>query len=232
LLSSKVQAICVAYDGMEKFFPASKILPTGNPIRQDITTYTGSKAEALGTFSLSEGPVTLLVVGGSLGARTINKSIHAGLETLIQNNVQVIWQTGKGYAETAADAVKPFSGKGITTLPFISRMDLAYAAADIVISRSGAIAISELCAVAKPAILVPSPNVTEDHQTKNTLALTTRNAAIMVSDTEAPIKLINAVIDLASNPLRQEELKNNISILAHPAAADSIADAAIGLVKK
>jgi UDP-N-acetylglucosamine--N-acetylmuramyl-(pentapeptide) pyrophosphoryl-undecaprenol N-acetylglucosamine transferase len=230
ILASKVQAICVAYEGMEKFFPASKIHITGNPIRQDIITYSGGKAEALKAFSLQEGRVTLLVVGGSLGARTINRSIYAGLAKLAENHIQVIWQTGKSFASTASEAVKPFSGEGIITTPFISRMDQAYAAADIVISRSGAIAISELCATGKPAVLVPSPNVTEDHQTKNTLALTGKNAAIMVSDAEAPEKLVSILIELASNPGLQSELRKNILLMAHTHAAETIANEAIKLL--
>ena len=231
LLAKKVRIICVAYEGMEKYFPSAKIRLTGNPIRQDIVKYTGSKAEALKAFALTEGPVTLLVVGGSLGARTINQSIKTGLEAIEKNKIQLIWQTGKGYADLAAEAVKPFPGKGIVTTPFISRMDLAYAASDIVISRSGAIAISELCAVGKPSILVPSPNVTEDHQTKNTLALTSKNAAIMVSDAEAPGKLVKAAIELAGNPAKQSELKENIRRMAHPDAAKAIATEAIKLIR-
>jgi UDP-N-acetylglucosamine--N-acetylmuramyl-(pentapeptide) pyrophosphoryl-undecaprenol N-acetylglucosamine transferase len=231
LLSKKVQTICVAYEGMEKFFPASKLRLTGNPIRQDIVNYSRGKAEALKEFTLNDGPVTLLVVGGSLGARTINQSIHAGLEELAKNRIQLIWQTGKGYAAVAEEAIKPFSGKGMITTAFINRMDMAYAAADIVISRSGAIAISEICAVGKPAILVPSPNVTDDHQTKNTLALTHKNAAIMVSDAEAPAKLIRTVIELATDPARQSELKKNILQMAHPDAAEAIAEEAIKLIR-
>jgi UDP-N-acetylglucosamine--N-acetylmuramyl-(pentapeptide) pyrophosphoryl-undecaprenol N-acetylglucosamine transferase len=230
LLAGKVQAICVAYEGMEKYFPKAKIRLTGNPIRQDIVNYTGSKAEALGAFNLKEGPLTLLVVGGSLGARTVNQSIQSGLKELRDNRIQLIWQTGKAYANQAAEAVKLFSGNGMVTTAFISRMDEAYAASDIVISRSGAIAISELCAAGKPAILVPSPNVTEDHQTKNTLALTSKNAAILVRDAEAPGKLVKEVIALAGNLAKQKELKENILKMALPHAAESIANEAIKLI--
>lgn len=232
LLAKKVSTICVAYDGMEKFFPSGKIKLTGNPIRQDIASYTGSKSDALQPFSLKEGPLTLLVVGGSLGARTINQSICAGLGEIEKNHIQLIWQTGKSFASEAEMAVKPYSGKGIMTTPFISRMDLAYAAADIVISRSGAIAISELCAAGKPSILVPSPNVTDDHQTKNTLSLTSRNAAIMVRDSEAPSKLVSTLIELAGNTKRQAELKENILRLAHPDAAKAIAKEALAIIRK
>jgi len=232
LLAKKVQAICVAYEGMDKFFPSSKIHLTGNPIRQDIVNYSGGKTEALNAFSLKEGSVTLLVVGGSLGARTLNKSIHAGIEAFAANHIQLIWQTGKSFAPFAGEVVKPFEGKGIVTTSFIGRMDQAYAAADIVISRSGAIAISELSAVGKPVILVPSPNVTEDHQTKNTLALTSRNAAIMVSDADAPLKLVDAVIELAKNKSRQLELRKNILQMAHPNAAEDIAGEALKLIRR
>lgn len=231
MLAKRVNAICVAYEGMEKFFPKSKIRLTGNPIRQDISSNQISRDEAIKAFGLSPDRTVLLAVGGSLGARTINRSIHAGLTALAGDSIQLIWQTGKGYAAEAAEAVKPFAGKGIITLPFIARMDQAYAAADIVISRSGAIAISELCAAGKPSILVPSPNVTDDHQTKNTVALTSRDAAIMVRDAEAPASLIQTVIDLASDRKRQEELKENILRMSHPDAAAAIATEALKLLK-
>ncbi|MBK7174057.1 MAG: undecaprenyldiphospho-muramoylpentapeptide beta-N-acetylglucosaminyltransferase [Bacteroidales bacterium] len=231
MLASKVQLICVAYEGMEKFFPASKIRITGNPIRQDITRNNLTKSEALSYFGLQEGPITLLVVGGSLGARTINQSIHSGLNLLAEQNIQLIWQTGKSYAEIAATSVSPYKGKGLMTTAFISRMDMAYAAADIVISRSGAIAISELCAIGKPCILVPSPNVTEDHQTKNTLALTAKNAAIMVKDKDAGQTLVKEVIKLSADKVLQDSLRKNILGLAHPDAAETIAKHALSLLK-
>jgi UDP-N-acetylglucosamine--N-acetylmuramyl-(pentapeptide) pyrophosphoryl-undecaprenol N-acetylglucosamine transferase len=226
-----VKTICVAYEGMEKFFPLNKVKLTGNPIRQDIITYKDNKAEALKAFSLKEGSTTLLVIGGSLGARTINHCIQAGLDKLAENTIQLIWQTGLAFASKAADAVQPFAERGIISTAFIGRMDLAYAAADIVISRSGAIAISELCMAGKPCILVPSPNVTDDHQTKNTLALTAKKAAIMVTDAEAHEKLIPAVLELAGNTVLQAELKTNIRRMAHPNAAESIADEAIKLIR-
>jgi UDP-N-acetylglucosamine--N-acetylmuramyl-(pentapeptide) pyrophosphoryl-undecaprenol N-acetylglucosamine transferase len=231
LLANKASVICVAYEGMDRYFPAGRIRLTGNPIRQDLTNPGITRTSAMEFFSLLPDKKTLLVVGGSLGAKTINESIHAGLRQLADHGIQVIWQTGKLYAEVASQAVKEFAEQGIITLPFIQRMDLAYAAADIVISRSGAIAISELSIVGKPCILVPSPNVTEDHQTKNTLALTTKEAAIMVKDHEARQKLVTAVLDLANNIDKQEQLKENILKLAHPDAAKTIAEEAIKLVK-
>jgi len=230
MLAKRVNTICVAYEGMEKFFPSDKIRLTGNPIRQEIASVTAGKLESLAAFSLQPGNITLLVIGGSLGARTINQSIYSGLRLLADNHIQLIWQTGSAFAEKASEAVKPFEKEGLITTTFIGRMDLAYAAADIVISRAGAIAISELCAVGKPAILVPSPNVTEDHQTKNALALSGRYAAIMIPDSEADEKLVPAIIELANNPAMQAELMENISRMAHRDAADHIAKEALNLI--
>jgi UDP-N-acetylglucosamine--N-acetylmuramyl-(pentapeptide) pyrophosphoryl-undecaprenol N-acetylglucosamine transferase len=224
MLASKADRICVAYQFMEKFFPAAKIRLTGNPVRNDIEFNTLTRSEALQHFNLQEDKKTLLVVGGSLGARTINQSIHSGLEKLVNSNIQLIWQTGKNYAETAETAVSGYFGKGIITLPFIKEMDYAYAAADIVISRAGAIAISELCISKKPSILVPSPNVAEDHQTKNALALSTQGAAILISDSESPFKLIDTVISLSTNQEEQKKLSTKISSMAMPNSARLIAE--------
>jgi UDP-N-acetylglucosamine--N-acetylmuramyl-(pentapeptide) pyrophosphoryl-undecaprenol N-acetylglucosamine transferase len=224
MLASKADRICVAYQFMEKFFPAAKIRLTGNPVRNDIEFNTIKRSVALQHFNLQEDRTTLLVVGGSLGAKTINQSLHSGLDKLTKSNIQVIWQTGKSYAETAANAVSKYAGKGIITSPFIKEMDYAYAAADIVISRAGAIAISELCISGKPSILVPSPNVAEDHQTKNALALSTREAAVLVTDADASEKLIDTVIQLASNPSEQKKLNINISSMAMRNSARIIAE--------
>ena len=232
MLAGKADRICVAYEGMEKFFPAGKIRLTGNPIRHELAHSTAGKAEALDAFSLKPGKSTLLVIGGSLGAKTINKSIQQGLQLLAAHNIQLIWQTGNGFAAEASDSVKPYTDLGFTTTAFISRMDLAYAAADMVVSRAGAIAISELCAVGKPVILVPSPNVTEDHQTKNSLALTGKSAAIMITDADAREKLVPAIVELAGNPAKQTELKQNIRNMALVNAADTIAAEALSLVGK
>ena len=224
MLASKADRICVAYPGMEKFFPESKIRITGNPVRHDIEFNTNSKAESLKHFGLSEDKITLLVVGGSLGARTINHSIHAGLRLLADSNIQLIWQTGKLYGVQAAKAVTEYMVNGFITMPFIKEMDMAYSAADIVVSRAGAIAISELCLTGKPSILVPSPNVAEDHQTKNALALSTRNAAILVKDSDAPASLISTIVALASNHTEQKNLSTNISSLAIQNSARQIVE--------
>jgi UDP-N-acetylglucosamine--N-acetylmuramyl-(pentapeptide) pyrophosphoryl-undecaprenol N-acetylglucosamine transferase len=230
MLAKKVRLICVAYEGMERFFPASKIHITGNPIRQDISRSTASKAEALQFFGLKEGKTTLFVTGGSLGARTINQSLLAGLQKLAEHDIQLIWQTGKGFAFQAAQAVEPLANKGMFTAPFISRMDLAYKAADIVISRAGATSISEICAAGKPGILVPSPNVTEDHQTRNAEALSKKNAALLVADKEAETRLIKEIIKLAEDSVRMNSLSSNAKSMALPDAADTIASLALQLI--
>ncbi len=223
LLASKADFICVAYPEMEKFFPKEKIILTGNPVRKDIMTTNVDKSEALSFFGLSEAKPVILCVGGSLGALTLNKSIHEGLKEFEDANIQVIWQTGKGYAETAVEAVRSLKSDGIKALPFINRMDLAYAVADVVISRAGAIAISELCLKAKPCILVPSPNVAEDHQTRNALSLVSNEAAIMVRDSAAGESLVKISIKLAGDKETCNKLSANIKKLAHPEAALEIA---------
>lgn len=224
MLASKADRICVAYPGMEKFFPESKIRITGNPVRNDIEFNTNTRSEALKHFGLNDGKSTLLVVGGSLGARTINHSIHAGLKILAENNIQLIWQTGKHYAIPAAKAVTEYHLNGIITMPFIKEMDMAYSAADMVVSRAGAIAISELCLTGKPSILVPSPNVAEDHQTKNALALSSRNAAVLIKDSEAASNLISTITALANNLTEQKNLSSNISSMAIRNSARQIAE--------
>jgi len=229
LLAKNADLICVAFEEMEKFFPVDKILMTGNPVRQDIITTSQDRQKALASFGLIKDKPVLLVLGGSLGARTINHCIHSGLKLLVDNNIQVIWQTGKLYAPIAKQAVTSYNEQGIVTMPFISRMDLAFQAADIVISRAGAIAISELCVTGKPAILVPSPNVTGDHQTKNSMALKRKDAAFMVRDADAKALLIKKVIELARDPEQQAMLSENIKKLARPDAARVIAEAAISL---
>jgi len=232
MLASKADKICVAYPGMEKFFPESKISITGNPVRHDIEFNSNTRAEAINHFGLSEDKITLLVVGGSLGARTINHSIHAGLRNLADHNIQLIWQTGKLYAVQAAKAVTEYKLNGILTMPFIKEMDMAYSAADIVVSRAGAIAISELCLAGKPSILVPSPNVAEDHQTKNAIALSSHNAAIMVKDSDAPDKLIGTIATLAADREEQKSLRTNISSMAIRNSAHQIAEHVFELALK
>lgn len=232
MLAARADIICVAYQGMEKFFPASKIKLTGNPVRSDIEFSNISKSETLTSFGLQEGKTTVLVVGGSLGARTINQTIEAGINTLAEAGIQLIWQTGKNFAPQASQALAPHQGKGFITMPFIKEMDKAYAAADIVVSRAGAIAISELCITGKASILVPSPNVAEDHQTKNAMALSTREAAILVKDPEAATILVSKIIELAADPAEQLRLSTHISAMAIRNSAQQIAEYAFMLAGK
>lgn len=231
-LARKAKRIFVAYDGMDKYFPAYKIRLMGNPIRQDISENTVTREKACEFFGLDPNKKTLLVVGGSLGALTINRSIHKSLSLFAEKELQMLWQTGKSYAETAAGALIGDAAARQVTMPFIARMDMAYAAADMVVSRAGAIAISEICAAGKPCILVPSPNVAEDHQTKNALALAERNAAIMVTDKDALTELGNKVVQLAFDEERQALLKQNISKMAYKDAAANIAAELLEIVNK
>jgi len=223
LLSKKAGRICVAYEGMESFFPKEKILLTGNPTRQDLVDARSKSAEAKNFFKLDPAKPTILVIGGSLGARVINESIGMGLQSLADNNVQLIWQTGKAYFPEATKLVTAFPGKNLTALDFISRMDLAYAAADIVISRAGASSVSELCNLGMPCILVPSPNVAEDHQTKNAMALVNKSAAVLVRDQDAGSALISTALGLLADKNQQVMLSNNISKLAYQNSANVIA---------
>lgn len=223
ILSKKVNKICVAYEGMEKFFPKEKIMLTGNPVRQDISNIEEKKKEAFEFFKLDPNKKTVLVVGGSLGAKTINEALGTGLQKFADNDIQLVWQTGKIYFETAKQQAKGFESKNITATDFISRMDLAYAFADVVISRAGAGAISELCIVQKPCILVPLPTAAEDHQTKNAMSLVNKNAAILVKDTEATKILVDKAIELVNNSTQQQTLKTNMKQLAFLNSANVIA---------
>lgn len=229
ILGRKADKICVAFQGMEKFFPKEKMIVTGNPVRQDILSLEGKKENAIRFFGLSPNKRTLLVMGGSLGARTINESIMGSLEVLVQNNIQLIWQTGKLYIETAQKTFSSFDG---WVGAFISNMDLAYAAADVIVSRAGAISLSELAIVRKPVILVPSPNVAEDHQTKNAMTLVNNDAAILVKDADARGKLGKEIIGLMNNTNRQNTLCENIGKLAFPNSAELIAREVIKLANK
>lgn len=231
LLSKRVQRICVAYDGMEKYFPADKIIMTGNPIRENMVNLSNKKEEALKFFNLSGEKKTLLVIGGSLGARTINQSIAKGLNLYEENNIQLIWQTGKSFISSAKSLIKPMNAKGISCFDFIQRMDLAYAAADVVISRAGASSVSELTIVGKPSILVPSPNVAEDHQTKNAMSLVNKEAAILVRDVDALDNLVQVSLDLISDLELQAKLKLNIEKLAIKDSAMLIADEVYKIVE-
>jgi len=232
ILSKKVDKICVAYEKMEKFFPQEKIVLTGNPVRQDITVLKGKREQAIEMFKLDKNKKTILVVGGSLGARTINNAILDKLGLFKEHGIQLIWQTGKTFYETAQQACTHYSDSGVGAHAFISKMDFAYAAADMVISRAGAIAISELCLVGKPVILVPSPNVTEDHQTKNALALSDNNAAILIRDTDAQETLVKKAIELINDAALCEKISSNILHFAHKDAAEQIADIVLNMVKK
>ncbi|MDI1356270.1 MAG: undecaprenyldiphospho-muramoylpentapeptide beta-N-acetylglucosaminyltransferase [bacterium] len=231
ILSKKAARICVAYEGMEKFFPKDKLLITGNPVRQDLNEVKHKREEALSYFKLDPSRKTVLIIGGSGGARTINESIGEGLEKFEANQVQLIWQTGKNYYQSTLDKTKNLKDGHFHVFEFISRMDLAYAAADIVISRAGASSVSELCNLGMACILVPSPNVAEDHQTKNAMALVNKKAAIIVSDAESRTMLANRTLDLLSNEREQAMLKNNSSAMAHHNSANLIAREVLKLAK-
>jgi UDP-N-acetylglucosamine--N-acetylmuramyl-(pentapeptide) pyrophosphoryl-undecaprenol N-acetylglucosamine transferase len=232
ILAPKAKLICVAYEGMDKYFPKNKILFTGNPVRQDMINLTGKRERAAEEFGLDPARPVALIVGGSLGARSINESIHAALQKFSDTGIQLIWQTGKAYESLANDAVAAYTGKGIVTRAFISRMDLAYSLADVVISRAGAISISELCVVAKPLILVPSPNVAEDHQTRNAMALVNRQAALLVKDAEARELLADTAIRLIGDEAACGKLISNISGMGVPDADEKIAGVVLSLMNQ
>lgn len=232
LLAKKAGRICVAYEGMEKFFPKEKIVITGNPVRQDLEEASGKREEALRFFGLSPEKKTLLVVGGSLGARTINHSIQGDLDKLFASGIQVIWQTGRYYQEEALTHLKAYRGMAIWCSDFITRMDYAYAASDLVISRAGAGSISELCILKKPVILVPSPNVAEDHQAKNAMALVNQNAALMIKDNEAKEKLVDTALSLIQDDARLVSLSENIHKMAHFHSAEQIVDEIVRIIER
>jgi UDP-N-acetylglucosamine--N-acetylmuramyl-(pentapeptide) pyrophosphoryl-undecaprenol N-acetylglucosamine transferase len=233
LLAKKAEKICVAYEGMEKFFPAAKIVITGNPVRKDLENIAGKKAEALAFFGLSPEKKTILAIGGSLGARTINRSICGRSDILLTSGVQLIWQTGRAcYKEARACLDKHKETSSIWCADFITRMDYAYAAADLVISRTGAGTLSELCLLAKPAILTPSPNVAEDHQTKNALALTGKDAAILVADQDAELHLISKALEVVRDDTLLLSLSSHIASLALPHSADRIVDEIAGIINR
>jgi len=232
VLSKVVDKVCVAYDNMEQFFPKNKIIFTGNPIRQDVLEFASKKQLGISHFNLEENKKTVLVIGGSLGARTINEAIDENISFFVENNLNLIWQTGISYQKKAEKSVKEKAVKGINVYTFIKEMDKAYGAADIIISRAGAIAISELCCIAKPTILIPSPNVSEDHQTKNAQAVVNKKAALLVKDNEAGSKLVNCLRELYDDTVMQKELIRNIKNLAVMDAADKIANEALILSKK
>ena len=232
LLAKKANKICVAYDGMEKFFPKEKIIKTGNPVRQNLLETTLSKEEAIASLGLDPTKTTVLIVGGSLGARTINESVLKHIDEIKTSNVQFIWQTGKYYFKSVKEKLLEYGEMPmLKVLDFISDMGAAYKAADLVISRAGASSISEFCLIGKPVILVPSPNVAEDHQTKNALALVNKDAALYVKDSEAEERMISLAIDTVKNKERLKMLSENIKKLAFPNSAEVIANEVLNLVK-
>lgn len=233
ILSKKVDRICVAYDGMERFFPADKIVKTGNPVRQALLDTKLTKAEALKSFGLSEDKKTILIVGGSLGARTVNESVLQNLDMIKESGVQFIWQTGKYYnASIVAELKQRGTVPSLHVTDFISDMGAAYKAADLVISRAGASSISEFCLIGKPVILVPSPNVAEDHQTKNAMALVNKNAALYVKDADAPAEVVKLALQTVKDDARLKELSENILKLALPDSADIIANEVVKLARR
>lgn len=222
-LGKKAQKICVAFDGMEQFFPADRIVKTGNPVRRESVDINGKREQALKEFKLSPDKKTILVIGGSLGARTLNNSVLAHLKEMEDAGVQIIWQTGKYYYEDVKQKLGNGNAENIRLLEFLNRMDLAYAAADVIISRAGAGTIAELCIVGKPVILVPSPNVAEDHQTKNAKALVQEQACEYVADRKAVDELIDTALKLLGDENKKKKLSENIRRLALPDADEVIA---------
>ena len=232
-LAAKAEKICVAYDGMERFFPADKIVKTGNPVRQALLESNITREEALATFGLAPGKKTILLVGGSLGARTVNESVLSHLDLVRESDVQFIWQTGKYYNASIMERLaKEPKMDNLVLTDFISDMAAAYKAADLVISRAGASSISEFCLIGKPVVLVPSPNVAEDHQTKNAMALVNRDAAILVKDADAAESLLPLAVKTVNDEARLKSLSENILKLALPDSAVIIAKEVIRMAER
>jgi UDP-N-acetylglucosamine--N-acetylmuramyl-(pentapeptide) pyrophosphoryl-undecaprenol N-acetylglucosamine transferase len=228
LLSKKANAICVAYENLERFFPKEKMILTGNPVRQDLIDIASKREEAVHYFNLDANKKTVLVLGGSLGSRRINQLIAKEIDNFITNNVQVIWQCGKFYF----DEYKHFNdNKNVQVLSFIDKMDLVYAAADVIISRAGASSVSELCIVGKPVIYIPSPNVAEDHQTKNAKAIVDKKGAILIKESDLDSQFNTVFNNLLSDENLQKELSLNCKQLARPNATQDIVEAIIKLIK-
>lgn len=225
LLASKARAICVAYEGMERFFPADKIVLTGNPVRQDLCDDRLTRDEACKFFGLDPHKKTILLIGGSLGALTLNTAVVESIPEIVKSGVQLVWQCGKWFDQRARAALDAAGNPPcIKQMPFIARMDLAYKAADLVISRAGASSISELCLLGKPVILVPSPNVAEDHQTKNAQALSSKGAAILVRDAEARQRLMPCALSVVHDEEQLQSMSRQIARLAQRDSAARIAD--------
>tara|TARA_B100000767_G_scaffold134701_1_gene127785 strand:- start:188 stop:1288 length:1101 start_codon:yes stop_codon:yes gene_type:complete len=231
ILAKYVQKVCVAYDNMERFFENEKLIITGNPIREDILSFDSKVEAGRKLFRIDSSKPTVLVVGGSLGARTINYAIAKDIIDFKTANVNLIWQTGISFQKKAKEITNNVGVPGIQAFAFIKDMDLAYAAADVIVSRAGAIAISELCCLGRPIILVPSPNVSENHQFKNAQSLVNKNAALLVKDKDASRKLVHEVLELLKDNSKQEKLSVNIKKLAVKNSADRIAEIALDLIK-
>lgn len=229
MLAAKAMKICVAYEGMERFFPADKIILTGNPVRQNLLVPV-DRIEAFRYFGLDPELPAALVMGGSLGARTVNDAMIAGLDEIAKSGVQVIWQTGKTYYDDALAAFRHCSCPNVKVTDFVSRMDYAYTVADVVVSRAGAGSISELCLLGKASVLVPSPNVAEDHQTHNARALSDRGAAVFVADADAPGILVSTLLSLLADKEKRDALRSNILKMAYSDSANRIAQEVIRLV--
>ena len=233
LLAKKAEKICVAYDGMERFFPADKIIMTGNPVRENVLHSELSQQEARCEFGLDPDKKTILLVGGSLGARTINESILQHLDMVEKSDVQFIWQTGKYYHSAILEQLKKYKElPNLKVVDFIGNMGVAYKAADLVISRAGASSISEFCLIGKPVLLVPSPNVAEDHQTKNAMALVNKDAAMYVKDSEAPATLLKIALTVVNDSQKLASLSKNILALGLKNSAEIIADEVIKLARR
>jgi UDP-N-acetylglucosamine--N-acetylmuramyl-(pentapeptide) pyrophosphoryl-undecaprenol N-acetylglucosamine transferase len=230
LLAKNASIICVAYDGMEKYFPANKIIKTGNPIRQNFDNLNDLRKDAFSFFNLDERKPVVLVLGGSLGAGSINAGLSENLQSIIDSACQWIWQTGKLYFEDVNALVSVSGAKNIKVHGFINHMDYAFAAADVIISRAGAGTISELCLVGKPVILIPSPNVAEDHQTKNAKALSEKDAAVLVPDNQVYKKIVDEAVALVADPEKRKTLSVNISKMADRDADIKIAKEVMKLI--
>jgi len=232
ILAKSAEKICVAYKGMERYFPAEKIILTGNPVRRDLLLRTEEREASFRHFGLDPSRRVMLLIGGSGGARTLNESVMEHIEEIASSSAQLIWQSGKFYHEAARLSLQQSGAKNIILLPFISEMNRAFQVADLVISRAGAGTISELCMIGKPVILVPSPNVAEDHQTRNARSLTDENAGIMVHDRDARNELIGTALQLLYDTEKNAELSENIKKLALPDASERIAGIVINLLKR
>lgn len=231
LLAARVDRICVAYEGLERYFPADKIVLTGNPVRQDLADLTQKREKASAHFQLKEGAPVILVIGGSQGARTLNREIQRSIEKLREASWNLIWQTGMGFFEEATRVVSDYQAENVKVFPFIREMDLAYAAADLVVSRAGAITLSELAVAGRPALLVPYPHAAEDHQTRNARRMVENNAACLVPDEEAGDHLFQRITDLLSDPESLRVMAQNMKQLARPGATAEIAELAEKLIQ-